>query len=390
MRIFPKQEYDSRYSRLREAMNANGIDTILAYNPKNVSWLTGFLGTDYTKRYSAFASGTASPRAIFNIDKGISMIAVGGEEQAIRQETYVDDIITHLPHKRIDAIIDRLIDMRVKKVGLDLAEYESITVKEYNILEERLNKHGIELVDATDIIRELKMVKSERELEKIRIATDIQNRAFSKFFSRISKNMSEVEIEKVMLECQFESGSTELGVAVPWTHPGYAFFRRQYPDRVMKDKDLQWIDGGAVYHGYSSDYDMIYVFGEPDDRHKKAYKIMQDVFKEGIEYFKPNRRIVDIAQDIRKVMKKHDAINPLEPEIFIGHSLGYNMVEEPYLASWSDKDLTLKPNMAFAAEWFIATEYGPILYEENFVVREDTIEMISSGYKLEGDVISIR
>ncbi len=233
------------------------------------------------------------------------------------------------------------------------------------------------------------MIKSNRELEKIRVAIDIQNRAFSKFFNRISKGMSEVEITREMINAQFDAGSTEIGVAVPWTHPGYAFFRRQYPDRVMKDQDLQWIDGGAVYHGYSSDYDMIYVFGEANDKHRKTYKIMQDVFKEGIEYFKPNRSIVDIANDIRRVMKRHGAVNPLEPEIFIGHSLGYNMVEEPYLTSWS-RDLTLEPNMAFAAEWFVATEYGPILYEENLIVREDAIEMLSSGYKIEGDVISIK
>lgn len=388
MRVFPKQEYDDRYERLRSSMA--DMDTIIAYNPNNVTWLTGFLGTVYTKRYAAFASGTAFPRAIFNIDQGISMVAVGGEEDAIKEETFIDDIITHYPHKRIDAIIDALIDKKAKKVGIDLGEYESITVNEFNILKDRLSKHDIELVDATNMLRNLKLIKSDRELEKIRVATDIQNRAFSKFFASISKGMSEVEITRAMFDAQFDAGSTEIGVAVPWTHPGYAFFRRQYPDRVMRDQDLQWIDGGAVYHGYSSDYDMIYVFGEPTDKHKRTYKIMQDVFKEGIEYFKPNRRIIDIADDVRRVMKKHDAINPLEPEIFIGHSLGYNMVEEPYLASWSDADLTLKPNMAFAAEWFVATEYGPILYEENFIVRDDAIEMISSGYKIEGDVISIK
>ena len=386
MKVFPKQEYDKRYERLRSAMN--GIDTILAYNPNNVSWLTGFLGTVYTKRYAAFASGTAFPRAIFNVD-GVSMLTVGGGEDAIKEETFVDDIISHYPHKRVDAVADALIERKAKKVGIDLGEYESITVNEFNILKERLKKHDMEIVDATDLIRRLKMIKSDRELEKIRVAIDIQNRAFSKFFNRISKGMSEVEITREMINAQFDAGSTEIGVAVPWTHPGYAFFRRQYPDRVMKDQDLQWIDGGAVYHGYSSDYDMIYVFGEANDKHRKTYKIMQDVFKEGIEHFKPNRSIVDIANDIRRVMKRHGAINPLEPEIFIGHSLGYNMVEEPYLASWS-RDLTLEPNMAFAAEWFVATEYGPILYEENFIVREDAIEMLSSGYKIEGDVISIK
>lgn len=133
----------------------------------------------------------------------------------------------------------------------------------------------------------------------------------------------------------------------------------------------------------------MYVYGEPDSKQRETYRIMQKTFREGIQHFKPDRIVVEIAQDVKRAFKKNGAMNPLDPEIFIGHHLGYNMVEEPYLASWSDMNMMLKPNMAIAAEWFVLTEYGPILYEENFVVREDGLEMISGKFKEEEGVISI-
>jgi Xaa-Pro aminopeptidase len=183
------------------------------------------------------------------------MTAPGGIDAAIKEETHVMEIETHLPHRRIDAVASTVRNVKGRKIGFDFGEHESISVAEYEILKSRLP--SVTFVDATDLIRELKVIKSEREIEMIRKATDIQNRAFEKFFQRVGKGMSEVDIVAEMHQCQFECGATKLGVAVPWTHPGYALFRRQYPERVMKDGDLQWIDGGAVYHGYSSDYDIV-------------------------------------------------------------------------------------------------------------------------------------
>jgi hypothetical protein len=45
---------------------------------------------------------------------------------------------------------------------------------------------------------------------------------------------------------------------MPWTHPGYTFFRAQSLD-LMGRGDFQWFDAGAIYRGYNSDSDILLV-----------------------------------------------------------------------------------------------------------------------------------
>lgn len=80
----------------------------------------------------------------------------------------------------------------------------------------------------------------------------------------------------------------------------------------------------------------------------------------------------DISKNVMTVMRKYTYnINPLDPEIFLGHNLGYLMVEPPYFGTFTPAEITLRPGMVIAPEWFTITEYGPNLYERNYLVRED-------------------
>jgi hypothetical protein len=47
------------------------------------------------------------------------------------------------------------------------------------------------------------------------------------------------------------------------------------------------------------------------------------------------------------------------------------MVEPPYFGTFTPVEIMLRPGIVIAPEWFTMTEYGPILYERNYLVRED-------------------
>ena len=178
------------------------------------------------------------------------------------------------------------------------------------------------------------------------------------------------------MQCQAEAGATEVGIAMPWTHPGYTFFRAQFPDRLMVPGDFQWIDGGALYRGYCSDYDIIIAYGSPSSEQIKAFDDMQRIYREALEFWTPGRRICDIAEDVRRIVKVHDQIDPLDGQ-FTGHNLGYEMVEKPWFGVGSPPDLELEPNMVIAPEWFIQTPFGPMLFEENYLVTADGLERLT-------------
>ena len=372
--LFPKSEFEDRYNKIRNAMSNQGLDAVIAFSPVNIFWASGYLGSPSHRKSPEFIHGFSYPWIIIPKEDEPIIVGNSGATKSYERETTIKNIITHHPTAdRAPALVKALEQTKLsenKTLGFDFGDYESISVTQYQYIQEKLKAVNA-IRDATSLFQSARMIKSPREIECLRIASNIQNRAFQKFFCLIKKGMSEIEITALMEKCQFECGSTESGNALVWTHPSYALFKREYPNRLMKEQDVQWIDGGAVYNGYHADYDQLVVYGTANPKQKHTFNMMKKVYEEGISHFKIGDSFSDISKHIMRIMKKYGIINPLDPEIFLGHNLGYLMVEPPYFGTFTPKGVKLQPGMVIAPEWFTMTEYGPILYERNFIVRGD-------------------
>jgi Xaa-Pro aminopeptidase len=377
--IFPKHEFQHRFERAWQQMAAAGLDALIAYSPGNQFWLTGFLGSLSAKRFPEFSHHVLFPKVILPQGRAPIIVGLQTPAETYARETYVTDIRTVLPpveENRPKAIKEVLtgLSLQRQRVGIDLGAFGSISVPEFETLKKALPH--IAFIDTAELFSRLRMVKTPAEVSYLRTAVEIQNNAFRKFVRRIGRGMSETELMFTMFQCQAEAGATEVGIAMPWTHPGYTFFRAQYPDRLMEPGDFQWFDAGAIYRGYNSDYDIILVWGEPSPEYLKTFETMKAIYTAALEFWKPGRPITEIAQDVLKVVRQHGAVDPLEGQ-FIGHNLGYEMVEKPWLGIGCPPDLRLEVNMVVAPEWSIVTPYGPILFEENFVVGETGLERLT-------------
>ena len=377
--IFSRGEFSGRHERAWRKMEEAGLDAIVTYNPGNQFWLTGYMGSLSAKRFPEFSHHALFPKVV--LVRGQAPVIVGFvlPQETYERETYVDDIRTVTPafeENRPKAIKDVLAGFKLDKgkIGIDLGAYGGIVVPEFENLKKEIPHADIS--DCADLMYRLRMVKTEAEIGYLRIAVEIQNNAFRKFVRRIGCGISETELMFTLIQCQAEAGATEVGIAMPWTHPGYTFFRAQFPDRLMVPGDFQWIDGGALFRGYCSDYDIIIAYGSPSSEQIKAFDDMQRIYREALEFWTPGRRICDIAEDVRRIVKAHNQIDPLDGQ-FIGHNLGYEMVEKPWFGVGSPPDLELEPNMVIAPEWFIKTPFGPILFEENFLVTADGLERLT-------------
>lgn len=377
--IFPKNEFQQRYERAWQKMAETGLDAVIAYSPGNQFWLTGFLGSLSAKRFPEFSHHVLFPKVILPREREPILVGLHTPAETYATETHVTDIRTVSPPveetrpQTIKAALAAL-GLQQGRIGLDLGAFGGITVPEFTVLKREL-PHA-EVIDIADWFYRLRMVKTPAEIGYLRVAVEIQNNAFRKFVQRIGRGISETELMFTMFQCQAEAGATEVGIAMPWTHPGYTFFRAQYPDRLMEPGDFQWFDAGAIYRGYNSDYDIILAWGEPSADYVKTFETMKAIYTDALECWKPGRSIAEIARDVLRVVHQHGARDPLEGQ-FIGHNLGYEMVEKPWFGVDCPADLLLEVNMVVAPEWFIVTPYGPILFEENFVVGEGGLERLT-------------
>jgi len=377
--VFDQDEFQRRYERAWQRMEQAGLDALVCYNPGNQFWLTGYMGSLSAKRFPEFSHHALYPKVILPLGKQPILVGFVMPQETYEHETHIEDMRickTPLEESRPKAIKDALTGLKLqrKNIGIDTGAFGGIVVNEYHNLTKALPHAN--LSDCTELMYRLRMIKSETEIGYLRIAIEIQNNAFRKFIRRIGIGMSETELMFTLTQCQAEAGATEVGIAMPWTHPGYTFFRAQFPDRLMEPGDFQWIDGGALYRGYCSDYDIIIAYGQPSSKQLKAFDDMQRIYREALEFWTPGRRIRDISRDVQKIVKAHRQVDPLNGH-FTGHNLGYEMVEKPWFGVGSPTDLKLEPNMVIAPEWFIKTPFGPMLFEENFLVTETGLERLT-------------
>lgn len=377
--VFSRGEFQARYERTWAAMEAAGLDAIVTYNPGNQFWLTGYTGSLSAKRFPEFSHHALFPKVVLAHGREPVIVGFVMPQETYEHETYVEDmrcVTPALEENRPQAIRDVLQGFGLEKgrIGIDLGAYGGIVVPEFENLKQAIPHSTVS--DCAEMMYRLRMVKSEAEVGFLRIAVEIQNNAFRKFVQRIGCGISETELMFTLMQCQAEAGATEVGIAMPWTHPGYTFFRAQYPDRLMEPGDFQWVDGGALYKGYCSDYDIIIAYGSPSAEQEKAFDDMRRIYREALEHWQPGRKICDIAEQTRQIVKAHNQVDPLDGH-FVGHNLGYEMVERPWFGVGSPPDLVLEKNMVVAPEWFIQTPFGPILFEENFLVTDEGLERLT-------------
>ena len=381
---FPKEEFEARWNLAQSMMGEKALDAILATNAGNIFWLTGFEGSLAGDKFPEFSHDIVFPRVLLRREGEPVLFGVGIAGPTYSAETYCSDIRTY------DAGADPAVVNRTKiiaeglnsisgklnpRVGIDLGCAEGITVPQWEDL--RSAAPSVDWIDVTEDYYHLRMIKSEREINALRMAVDIQNRSFEKFLTRIRTGMSEQELMWVMTACHGECGATELGVAVPLTHPGNMYLRKQSPKRTMGPGDFQWFDAGAIFHGYTSDYTVLISYDEPNKEAVKTSELLTKIYEDGLACFVPGIPIAEIARNVSDVVSRHGAKDPLNGA-FIGHNIGYDFTERPYLGRYSAPDLILRPGMVIAPEWFVETQHGLFLYEENFLVLEDRLEKLST------------
>ncbi|MFQ5998642.1 MAG: M24 family metallopeptidase, partial [Candidatus Bathyarchaeia archaeon] len=308
-------------------------------------------------------------------------IIVGAKicEETYRRTTCIDDIRVYtVVADRTKLFKEALRDLKLtkKRIGIDLSAYPTITAIECAALKEAVPE--CKFVDSTEILRMLVYEKSENEIAYQRIAAEVQNRAYAKFLNSISLGDTETDVMKIMLQSQIDSGATEFGFTQINAHPIYLFLRPTNPNHAFKKRDFLLLDTGSTYRGYHSDFNRYFAFSEATPGLDNYVKKWAKFYDEALGFWQVGRPIVQIAQDVKRLFKKYKIQSPLGLEVFCGHNVGYNVFDEPVFGTWCKPGVKLQSNTVISIEYFVSSKWGPMLWEEDFVVRDDSLEKIST------------
>jgi Xaa-Pro dipeptidase len=366
MTDFPRAEYEARLEAANCAMHANSLDAILLASEAEIRYFTGF-------RTQFWQSPTRPWFVILRRDQTpLAIIPEIGAELMARSN--IADIEAW-PAPRPDddglsLLKDRLANCR--RLGVLMGHETTFRMPLNDVFELRAALPA-EWIDATDIIRDLRMVKSEREIAYIRQICGIASQGFARVpeIANAGQSLSSVfrEFKRMLLELGADDVPYLVGGV---NHPSYDDVISPPDDRPLSNGQILMLDTGATLNGYFCDFDRNYAVGTPTASAQSAYAKLYDATNAAMEVARPGIRACDLFAAMAKSMDTQNS----DVGRF-GHGLGMQLTEWPSLAAWDET--IIRKNMVLTLEPSIDVDGGGIMVtEENILITDGAPILLST------------
>jgi Xaa-Pro aminopeptidase len=228
---------------------------------------------------------------------------------------------------------------------------------------------GVSPVLATDILRELRMVKEQCEIDALRKAGSAIDRVHARVPDFLIPGRSEAEVAADIAEAIVAEGHSDVSFIIVGSGPHGADPHHSYSDRELQAGDIVVVDiGGAYEPGYHSDSTRTYSIGEPSPEVAQQYSLLQRAQRAAFDLVRPGVTAEQVDAAARDVLAEAGLA-----EFFVhrtGHGIGLSVHEEPYIVRGND--LPLIAGMAFSIEpgIYFPGRWGARI-EDIVVVTED-------------------
>jgi Xaa-Pro aminopeptidase len=222
-------------------------------------------------------------------------------------------------------------------------------------------------------------VKDAGEIELIKQAVDITDRAFEYIDNSIKPGMTELEVAWELEKFQRENGSQSMPFEViVASGPNSALPHAKPTEKEIISGESIVIDMGARVGHYCSDFTRTLCIGEPDDTYKKVYDTVLGAQLAAIALIKGGISGKEADGYARTVIEEAGY-----GDLFghsLGHGTGLAAHENPRVGPNSDD--ILSDGMVFSVEPGIYIPgWGGVRIEDLAVIENGAINILSKGRK---------
>lgn len=270
------------------------------------------------------------------------------------------------PKSKLEFVNDAIRSSSIKSMGF---EGDSATFAFCKMLEEKLN--GVSLASVNDLFAKLRSVKSAEEIEKIQIAQDIADCAFSELLKVLTPNMTEIEVAAELEYLMRKAGSEGPAFQTIAVSGDASALPHGVPRNVKLKRGFLTMDFGAKHSGYCSDMTRTVVIGHADKDIHDLYNTVLAAQESALSYL-VNGRDCGEADDAARIL-----IDKKYPGAFghsLGHSVGLLVHESPVLSPRSHGATLVSGNV-------VTVEPGIYLFGKYGCRIEDMVAILDNGVK---------
>ena len=262
--------------------------------------------------------------------------------------------------------------------GVNCLGYEEnyLTVAELMGFEKDLNA---KLVPYNKEINAFRGVKEAWELDLMRKAQAITDKAFAEVVTRLKAGMTELELQAELIYCLYKNGATGLAFdPIVVSGPNTSLPHGVAGERVICEGDFVTMDFGASYMGYCSDMTRTVAVGFATEEMKKVYSTVLEAQLAGLAASKAGVPGKEIDGAARKVIA--DAGYGDYFGHGYGHSLGLEIHEAPNPNPRNEAGMPVGAVASAEPGIYLPGKFG-VRIEDTCVYLEDGIEILTASPK---------
>jgi Xaa-Pro dipeptidase len=233
----------------------------------------------------------------------------------------------------------------------------------------------MKIVSAMPVTSGCRMIKSDHELELMRLANKGTLTAYQGAYQTIHEGMTKPELEQMIMAAYGQLGfSGEVDIDIG---ENSSFPHGSTAPQVIREGTLVLLDDGCTVEGYQSDITRTFVFGKPSDKMKKVFEIVHSAQTAALKTARPGVECQAVDAAARKVIS--DAGYGPDYKYFthrVGHGIGMDGHEWPYLVRGNTT--LLARGMTFSDEpgIYIPGEFG-VRLEDDMHITENGAELFT-------------
>jgi Xaa-Pro aminopeptidase len=353
---------NNRLKKLRRQFAGKEIDGILITQSENRRYLSGFDGS------AGFL--------IISAKKCVLATDFRYTEQAVAEAP--DFEILRIANNINDWFPGLIREMDIKTLGFEASD---VSFSFQQQLHETLQKKKIRavMVPVEGLVESVRAVKEPGEIELIKKAAVIADRAYESVLPLIkpgtTENLVAWALEKAMREKGSQALPFEIIVA---SGPRAALPHARPSDRIIGDGDPVVIDMGAKCGGYASDMTRTLCAGTPDSTFRQVYNTVLKAQRAAAAMISEGTTGKAADNTAREIIRKAGYGEAFGHSL--GHGVGLAAHELPRLGPNSQDTLT--EDMVFTVEPGIyISGWGGVRIEDTVVIAKGKVKPITRAVK---------
>ncbi|MGE7600889.1 M24 family metallopeptidase [Peribacillus sp. NPDC097675] len=322
-------------SEIQTWLQTNELDAAILTSTENVFYCSGFFSDPHERLLALAIFNHAEPFLVCP-QMEVPDAKQAGWDGEIIGYTDIED-----PWEKIKKAVNQR-GVTLKKIAI---EKEHMNVERYENIQQHFDAPT--LVSAEEKLQQMRMIKSDDEMVKIREACRLADLAIEIGVSEIREGKSEMEILATIEYEMKKVGVSEMSFstmvltgkngASPHGTPGTTKVQRG---------DLVLFDLGVVHEGYCSDITRTVAFGDINDKQAEIYETVLKAQEAAVAASKPGVACSEIDRIARSIIG-NEGYGDYFPHR-LGHGLGISVHEYPSLKETNP--LKLQTGMVYTIE----------------------------------------